>query len=100
MVKIEVSMPADMPQKVKDDLRQRESDNSIRLMKNKKLRRIWRIVGQTANFSVWETESLEELHGLIVTLPLYSFMKVSVTPLIQHPLIETWTKTIGELPPF
>jgi muconolactone D-isomerase len=52
MVKIEVSMPPEMQQKEKDDFRQRENDNSIQLMKNKKLRRIWRIVGQTANFSV------------------------------------------------
>lgn len=100
MVKIEVSMPAAMPQKEKDDFRQRENDNSIPLMKNKKLRRIWRIVGQTANFSVWETDSLEELHTLLTTLPMYPFMTVTVTPLIQHPLIEAWTKTNGELPPF
>jgi muconolactone D-isomerase len=100
MVRIDVTMPADMPPKEKDDVRQRENDNSIELMKRKKLRRIWRIVGQVANFSVWEADSLEELHTLLVTLPMYPYMKIEVTPLIQHPLIEAWTKAQGALPAF
>ena len=41
----------------------RENDRAMELMKANKLRRIWRIVGQVANFSVWEADSLEELHA-------------------------------------
>ena len=44
MVNIEVSVPADLPQKQKDDLRARENDRAMELMKANKLRRIWRIV--------------------------------------------------------
>jgi muconolactone D-isomerase len=68
MVNIEVSVPADLPQKDKDDLRRRETDRAIELIKANKLRRIWRIVGQVANFSVWEADSLEELHANIGSL--------------------------------
>jgi muconolactone D-isomerase len=100
MVNIEVSVPADLPQKDKDDLRRRETDRALELMKASKLRRIWRIVGQVANFSVWEADSLEELHANLGSLPLYPYMKVTVTPLIQHPATEAWLKANGPLPPF
>jgi muconolactone D-isomerase len=100
MVNIEVAVPADLPQTQKDDLRRRENDRAMELMKGNKLRRIWRIVGQVANFSIWEADSPEELHANLGSLPLYPYMKVTVTPLIQHPVTEAWTKANGALPPF
>jgi muconolactone D-isomerase len=100
MVNIDVSLPAEMPQKDKDELRRRENERATELIKTKKMRRVWRIVGQVANFSVWESDTLEELHAAIGSLPLYPYMKVTVTPLIQHPVTEAWTKAHGELPPF
>jgi muconolactone D-isomerase len=100
MVNIEVSVPADLPQTQKDDLRRRETDRALELMKANKLRRIWRIVGQVANFSVWEADSLEELHANLGSLPLYPYMKVTVTPVIQHPATDAWLKAHGALPPF
>ena len=100
MVNIEVSIPADMPQKDKDDLRTRENNRAMELIDTKKIRRIWRIVGQVANFSVWEADSLEEVHANIGSLPMYSYMKVSVTPLIQHPATEAYTKAHGSMPSF
>ena len=56
MVNIEVSIPNEMPQKDKDDLRARENARAMDLIKANKMRRIWRIVGQVANFSIWEAE--------------------------------------------
>jgi muconolactone D-isomerase len=100
MVNIEVSVPADLPQTEKDDLRRRETDRALELMKANKLRRIWRIIGQVANFSVWEADSLEELHANLGSLPLYPYMKVTVTPVIQHPATDAWIKAYGALPPF
>src|ERR1700681_2176118 len=100
MVNIEVSIPNDMPQKDKDDLRARENARAVELLHTKKLRRIWRIVGQVANFSVWEADSLEELHANLGSLPLYPYMKVTVTPVIQHQATEAWLKAHGPLPPF
>jgi muconolactone D-isomerase len=100
MVNIEVSIPADMPQKDKDDLRTRENARAVELIKANKIRRIWRIVGQVANFSVWEADSLEEMHANLGSLPMYPYMKVSVAPLIQHPATEAYTKAHGSMPPF
>jgi muconolactone D-isomerase len=100
MVKIDVSLPADMPQSEKDQLRVRENARAHELVAAGKLRRIWRIVGQTANFGVWEADTLEELHANIGSLPLYPYMKVEVTPLITHPVTASWQETRGALPPF
>ena len=100
MVKIEVSVPADMPQKDKDDLRTRENARAMELIKANKIRRIWRIVGQVANFGVWEAETLEELHANLGSLPMYPYMQLSVTPLIQHPATEAYGKAHGSMPPF
>ena len=57
MVHIEVKIPADMPQKQKDELRERENARAMELIKAGKMRRVWRIVGQVANFSVWEADT-------------------------------------------
>ena len=92
LVKIEVSIPADTPQKDKDDLRTAETKRAIELIAAKKLRRIWRIVGQVANFGIWEADSLEELHANLGSLPMYPYFTVSVTPLIQHPATKLTSK--------
>jgi muconolactone D-isomerase len=100
LVNIDVTIPNDMPQQAKDDLRQRETTRAMELIKAGKIRRIWRIVGQVANYGIWEADSLEELHASIGSLPMYPYFKVKVTPLIAHPATEAWTKAHGAMPPF
>ena len=46
---------------------------------------IWRVVGEYANYSIFDVASNDELHQLLQGLPLFPFMKISVTPLAQHP---------------
>jgi muconolactone D-isomerase len=100
VLNIDVTIPADVPQSRKDELRARENDRAIALMKEGKLRHIWRVVGQTANYSVWEASTLEELHATIGSMPLFPYMKINVTPVIEHPVTEAWSKTNGPLPAF
>ena len=99
-LRIEVSVPADVPQQQKDDLRRRENDRALELMKNRKIRRIWRVVGEVSNISLWEADTLEELHANVGSLPLYPYMKVKVTPLIEHPATAAWKAQNGDLLPF
>jgi muconolactone delta-isomerase len=35
-----------------------------------------------------------------MSLPMYPYFKVKVTPLIQHPATESYTKANGAMPPF
>ena len=48
-------------------------------------RHLWRIVGEYANYSVFDVESAEQLHELLVRLPLFPYMQIHVTPLCRHP---------------
>jgi muconolactone D-isomerase len=100
VLNIDVTVPADVPQSRKDELRTRENERAIELMRGGKLRRIWRIVGQTANYSIWEADTLEELHTMIGSMPLFPYMKINVTPVIEHPVTEAWAKANGPLPAF
>lgn len=48
-------------------------------------RHIWRVVGQYSNVSIFDVESNAALHDLLISLPLYPFMTMTVTALCRHP---------------
>lgn len=48
-------------------------------------RHIWRVVGQYSNVSIFDVESNALLHDILMSLPLYPFMKISVVALCRHP---------------
>ncbi|HVZ45476.1 MAG TPA: muconolactone Delta-isomerase family protein [Ramlibacter sp.] len=85
MCHIDVSVPAEMPQDQKNELRQRENARAEQLIGEGVMVRIWRIVGRVANFSVWEAPTLEALHETLMSMPMFPYMKIEVTPLIDHP---------------
>ncbi len=88
MLRIDVTVPSEMPQADKDALRKRENARAEELIAKGTLVRIWRIVGRVANFSLWHAESLEALHDAIQSMPMFPYMKIDVTPLIDHPVTQ------------
>jgi muconolactone D-isomerase len=86
LLNIDVSIPPDMPQKDKDSLRQRENDRATQLIEQGVMIRIWRVVGRVANFSLWRADSLEQLHEALMSMPMFPYMKIDVTPVIDHPV--------------
>jgi muconolactone D-isomerase len=34
---------------------------------------------------MFDVESVEELHALLTSLPLFPYMKIEVTPMCRHP---------------
>lgn len=48
-------------------------------------RHLWRHAGRYANTSIFDVDSVETLHDILSTLPLFPFMDISVTPLCRHP---------------
>lgn len=84
-VRMDVHLPADMPADVANDIKARERAYSQELQRSGKWRHIWRLVGEYANFSVFDVSSNAELHDLLSALPLFPYMKVEVTPLCRHP---------------
>ena len=67
------------------ELKATEKALSQELQNQGKWRHIWRLAGEYSNFSIFDVESNEELHDIMMSLPLYPYMKVQVTPLLRHP---------------
>lgn len=89
LLRIDVSIPTDMPQAEKDKLRERENARAAELIAEGTMQGIWRIVGRIANNSLWKADTLEILHDKVSSLPMFPYMKIDVTPLINHPMTET-----------
>jgi muconolactone D-isomerase len=84
-VRMDVRLPADLDPQTRDDIIGREKAYSQDLQRAGKWPHIWRIVGEYANFSIFDVESNDALHQLLSGLPLFPYMAVHVTPLATHP---------------
>jgi muconolactone D-isomerase len=84
-VRMDVQLPADMDPQARTELLGREKAYSQGLQREGKWPHIWRIVGEYANYSIFDVESHDELHQIVSGLPLFPYMKVHVTPLATHP---------------
>jgi len=98
MLNIRVQLPGEWTAEQRADIIRRETETAVELIKRGILRRIWRIVGALANFSIWETKSPEELHQVLQSLPMYPFMTITVTPIIKHPVEEAYERQHGAMP--
>jgi muconolactone D-isomerase len=100
MVRIVVRLPGDWPEEKVQALAAAETQRGMQCIEAGKLKRIFRIVGERANFSIWDTETLEELHATLASLPMHPFMEVAVHPIIKHTTTQAWEATHGGMPPF
>jgi len=83
-VRMDVHLPVDMPADVANEIKTREKAYSQELQRSGKWRHIWRIAGEYANFSIFDVKDNAELHEILIGLPLFPYMKISVTPLCRH----------------
>lgn len=85
LVRMDVNIPHDLPTQVADDIKAREKAYSQDLQRDGRWKHIWRVVGEYANYSVFDVSSNDELHQLLQNLPLFPYMDIEVTPLARHP---------------
>ena len=85
LVRMDVHIPHDLPAEQANDIKAREKAYSQELQRDGRWPHIWRVVGEYANYSVFDVASNDDLHQLLQGLPLFPFMKISVTPLARHP---------------
>ncbi|EJE48478.1 muconolactone delta-isomerase [Acidovorax sp. CF316] len=85
LVRMDVHIPHDLPAEQANEIKAREKAYSQELQRDGRWPHIWRVVGEYANYSVFDVASNDELHQLLQGLPLFPFMKISVTPLAKHP---------------
>ena len=84
-VKMTVNLPLDMDPAKAAQLKADEKELAQRLMREGKCRHLWRIAGQYANYSVFDLESVEELHDTLLQLPLFPYMEIEIDALCRHP---------------
>jgi muconolactone D-isomerase len=80
-----VKIPHDLPAAQADEIKAREKAYSQALQHDGRWPHLWRVVGEYANYSVFDVASNDELHQLLSQLPLFPYMHIQVTPLAQHP---------------
>jgi muconolactone delta-isomerase len=66
-------------------LREEEAARSRELAKKGMLLRLWRVPGRRANWGIWRAEDCDQLHNAFVSLPLFSYLTITVHPLASHP---------------
>ncbi|MCU6499049.1 muconolactone Delta-isomerase [Rugamonas sp. A1-17] len=84
-VRMHVNLPPAMHAGQAAILKQEEKELAQRLQREGKWRHLWRIAGQYANVSVFDVGSVDELHALLTSLPLFPYMQIEVMPLCRHP---------------
>ncbi len=84
-VKMTVRLPIDMDPAKAVQIKADEKALAQRLMHEGKWRHLWRIAGQYANYSVFDVESVQELHDTLMQLPLFPYMDIEIDALCRHP---------------
>ncbi|HFY0732975.1 TPA: muconolactone Delta-isomerase [Citrobacter amalonaticus] len=84
-VDMTVNIPHGMPANEIEEIKSREKAYSQQLQRDGKWRHIWRVAGQYANLSIFDVDDAEELHRILMALPLYPFMDIRVEALCRHP---------------
>lgn len=85
LVHMVVDIPSTLAPEEAARIKAEEKAYSQQLQSSGKWPHLWRVVGEYANYSVFDLESNDELHNTLSNLPLFPFMKITVTPLAKHP---------------
>ncbi len=85
LARMDVTFPESMTPETKADLVAQEKEYSGNLQREGRMVDIWRVVGEYANYSVYDVADHDELHAVLSGFPMYPYMKIKVTPLAKHP---------------
>ena len=88
LVEFEISVPAGTPETEVTAREDAEAAAAAKLVDQGQLVRLWKrrvCAGESRPIGLYRAESEGELDGLLRALPLYEWMRVTVTPLQPHP---------------
>lgn len=83
--RMDVHFPESMTPEVMADFQVKEKAYSGDLQSRGIMKAIWRVVGEYANYSIFEVDDHDELHAILSGFPMFKYMDVKVTPLAKHP---------------
>lgn len=82
---IEIGWPADGDPGRRAALFAEELARGQELARAGQLRRLWRVPGRWANWSLYEVADATELHAALSSLPLWPWMDIEVHAVAEHP---------------
>lgn len=85
LARMDVQFPPHLNPQDVERLQRLEKEYSQAIQQDGRLTAIWRVVGEYANYSVFDVESNDELHRILSGFPMYPYLKIKVTPLAIHP---------------
>lgn len=85
LAQMEVSIPHDIDPAELARIKEEEKQRAQEIQRSGKWPHLWRVAGRYANVSVLDVDSIDELHELLSSLPMFAFMDIKVTPLATHP---------------
>lgn len=85
LVHIEINWPPEADDVLRQEIFARELEQGQLLAKQGLLRRLWRVPGRWANWSLYEVADATELHEALTSLPLYPWMDIQVHAVAEHP---------------
>lgn len=85
LARMDVVFPETMDSATKADFQVREKEYSGNLQREGLMKGIWRVVGEYANYSIFDVDGHDELHEILSRFPMFPYMNVKVTPLAKHP---------------
>ena len=85
LARMDVQFPPHLDAEEVTRLQGLEKGYSQSLQQDGRLTAIWRVVGEYANYSIFEVGSNDELHQILSSFPMYPYMRIKVTPLAKHP---------------
>jgi len=85
LVHMQVAIPANADLAHIDQLKTDEKRYTQQLQREGKWPSSWRVVGQNANYNLFDVESNDALHAVLSALPLFPFLTIEVTALAQPP---------------
>jgi muconolactone D-isomerase len=86
LVEVDIALPVDLDATRRAQLLAAELERGKALADAGALLAIWRVPGRLANRAIWSATDATALHDALVSLPLWPYMDVAVTPLARHPV--------------
>ncbi|GAB3596956.1 Muconolactone Delta-isomerase [Corynebacterium faecale] len=83
--RMDVHFPESMTPEVMADFQVKEKAYSGDLQSRGIMKAIWRVVGEYANYSIFEVDDHDELQAILSGFPMFKYMDVKITPLAKHP---------------
>jgi muconolactone D-isomerase len=84
LVHMEVSNVPEGPE-AEVELREREAVRARELADAGILLRLWRVPGKRENWGIWRAKDGDALHKVLGSLPMFSYLVITIHPLASHP---------------